>query len=129
MRRRILPGLRNFWRELKPNTLIWPAGSFALLCGTECPPSVPRVLSNPILIPTDFSAGCRRLLSVKDLPGCGFSDRISSVKFELVGAIEHVETIAAGPSVKVRSFLHKTYGRGRCRKRKGVATVRSRMET
>ena len=46
------------------------------------------------------------------------------MKFDVIGAIEQVETIAAGPSVKVRSFLRKTYGRGRWRKLKGVATVR-----
>ena len=48
------------------------------------------------------------------------------MKFEVVGAIQRVETIAAGPSVKVRSFLRKTYGRGRWRKLKGLATVRLR---
>ena len=46
------------------------------------------------------------------------------VKFDVVGEIEQVETIAAGPSLKVRSFLRKTYGRGRWRKRKGIGTVR-----
>ena len=46
------------------------------------------------------------------------------MRFELVGAIEQVETIAAGPGVTVRSFLRKTYGRGRWRKLKGVAIVR-----
>ena len=46
------------------------------------------------------------------------------MKFDVVGAIEQVETIAAGPSVKVRSFLRKTYSRGRWRKRKGIGTVR-----
>ena len=46
------------------------------------------------------------------------------MKFEVVGEIEQIETIAAGPSVKIRSFLRKTYGRGRWRKRKGVATAR-----
>jgi hypothetical protein len=35
------------------------------------------------------------------------------VKFEVIGDIEQVETIAAGPSVKVRAFLRKVYGRGR----------------
>ena len=48
------------------------------------------------------------------------------MKFDVVGAITNVETIATGPSVKVRSFLRKTYGRGRWRKLKGVATVRLR---
>jgi hypothetical protein len=46
------------------------------------------------------------------------------VKFEVVGEIEQVETIAAGPSVNVRKFLRKTYGRGRWRKRKGIGIVR-----
>ena len=54
------------------------------------------------------------------------SVRIRAVKFDVVGAITNVETIATGPSVKVRSFLRKTYGRGRWRKLKGVATVRLR---
>ena len=48
------------------------------------------------------------------------------MKFEVVGELEKVETIAAGPSVKVRAFLRKTYGRGRWRKRKAIGTVRLR---
>jgi hypothetical protein len=48
------------------------------------------------------------------------------VQFEIVGAIEHVETIAAGPGVKLQSSLRKTFGRGRWRKLKEVATVRLR---
>lgn len=46
------------------------------------------------------------------------------MKFEVVGQIEQVETIAAGPGVKVRAFLWKTCGRGRWRKQKGIGTVR-----
>jgi hypothetical protein len=46
------------------------------------------------------------------------------VTFDVIGRIEQVGTIAAGPSVKLRSFLRKTYGRGRWRKLKGIATVR-----
>jgi hypothetical protein len=46
------------------------------------------------------------------------------VSFDVVGEIEQVVNNAAGPSVKVRSFLGKTYGRGRWRKLKGLATVR-----
>ena len=45
------------------------------------------------------------------------------MKFEVVGEIEQVETIAAGPRVKIRAFLRKTFGRGRWRKRKGIGTV------
>ena len=36
------------------------------------------------------------------------------------------ETIAAGPGVKLQSFLRRTHGLGRWRKLKGVATVRLR---
>ncbi len=46
------------------------------------------------------------------------------MKFEVVGVITGIEVIAAGPGVRVRSFLRKAYGRGRWRKMKGKATVR-----
>ena len=46
------------------------------------------------------------------------------MKFEVVGHIANVEVIAAGPGIRVRSFLRKAYGRGRWRKMKGTATVR-----
>ena len=46
------------------------------------------------------------------------------MKFELVGSITEIESIAAGPGVRIRSYLRKVYGRGRWRKMKGVATVR-----
>ena len=45
------------------------------------------------------------------------------MKFEVVGPITHAEVIAAGPGIRVRSYLRKTYGRGRWRKLKGIATV------
>lgn len=41
-----------------------------------------------------------------------------------IGAISSVETIASGPSVKVRRLLERAYGRGNWRKCKGVARVR-----
>ncbi len=44
--------------------------------------------------------------------------------FELVGRISEIETIAAGRAIRVLRYLRKAYGRGRCRKMKGVATVR-----
>ena len=46
------------------------------------------------------------------------------MKFEIVGTIQQVETITAGPGVKIQSLLRKIHGRGRWRKLKGVATVR-----
>jgi hypothetical protein len=46
------------------------------------------------------------------------------VQFEILGPIERIETIASGTGVKIRVHLRKAYGRGRWRKRKGVAVVR-----
>ena len=46
------------------------------------------------------------------------------MRFEIVGAIEQVETIATGTGVKIRTDLQKIHGRGRWRKRKGIATIR-----
>lgn len=46
------------------------------------------------------------------------------MNFELVGSIANVELIAAGPGIRVRSYLRKAYGHARWRKMKGTATVR-----
>lgn len=43
--------------------------------------------------------------------------------FELLSEIRDVETIAAGRGVYIRRYLERTYGRGRWRKMKGIATV------
>ena len=48
----------------------------------------------------------------------------TALKFEIEGEISHLEVIAAGPGVRVRSYLRKMYGRGRWRKLKGIAAVR-----
>jgi hypothetical protein len=44
--------------------------------------------------------------------------------FEIVGEITHVETFAVGSSIREVARLRKFYGRGRWRKRKGIARVR-----
>lgn len=46
------------------------------------------------------------------------------MRFEVLGDVREVEVIARGPSVKIRAYLRKAYGRGRWRKLKGIATVR-----
>ncbi len=46
------------------------------------------------------------------------------MKFEIVGRITNVESIASGPGVRLRRYLRKVYGAGRWRKLKGIATVR-----
>jgi hypothetical protein len=44
--------------------------------------------------------------------------------FEVVGPVRDVETIAAAREVRQLRRLRRLYGKGRWRKRKGVATVR-----
>lgn len=44
--------------------------------------------------------------------------------FEIVGVVSDIQTIAAGPGVRIRSVLRKRYGGRRWRKLKGVASVR-----
>jgi hypothetical protein len=44
--------------------------------------------------------------------------------FEIVGAILQLETIAIGRGIRELKRLEKTYGKGRWRKRKGVASIR-----
>lgn len=46
------------------------------------------------------------------------------MNFEIVGEISIVETIATGPGIREIKRLRKSYGKGRWRKMKGVATVR-----
>ena len=43
--------------------------------------------------------------------------------FRILGAIGAIETIAAGSGLREIARLRKRYGRGRWRKRKGVARV------
>ena len=44
--------------------------------------------------------------------------------FEIIGELSAVETIAAGSGIRELAWLRKHYGRGRWRKRKGIARVR-----
>ena len=45
------------------------------------------------------------------------------MKFEIVGEIADIETIAIGSSIREVARLRKVYGAGRWRKLKGMATV------
>jgi hypothetical protein len=44
--------------------------------------------------------------------------------FHILGDITHVETFATNSSIREIARLRKTYGKGRWRKRKGIARVR-----
>ena len=46
------------------------------------------------------------------------------MRFEIVGDIIDVETIAVGASIREVARLQRQYGRGRWRKLKGIALVR-----
>jgi hypothetical protein len=46
------------------------------------------------------------------------------LKFEIIGEISALETIASGSSLRDRRRLTRSYGRGNWRKMKGQATVR-----
>jgi len=46
--------------------------------------------------------------------------------FEVLGDIAEVETIATGSRIREIARLRKRYGRGRWRKRKGIAEIRLR---
>lgn len=45
------------------------------------------------------------------------------MEFEILGEIKDVEKIATGRGVYIRRCLERTYGKGRWRKMKGIATV------
>lgn len=46
------------------------------------------------------------------------------MRFEILGAIADVETIAAGTGIRELARLRKAYGPGFWRKRKGIAQIR-----
>jgi len=46
------------------------------------------------------------------------------VYFEIIGELSAVETIATGSGIRELARLRKFYGKGRWRKRKGIARVR-----
>ena len=45
------------------------------------------------------------------------------MRFDILGDIGDIETIAVGRGVHIRRHLERIYGRGRWRKMKGIATV------
>jgi hypothetical protein len=46
------------------------------------------------------------------------------MRFEILGAPSQAETFATGPGIREIARLRRIYGRGRWRKRKGIARVR-----
>jgi hypothetical protein len=46
------------------------------------------------------------------------------MQFEILGEISAIETFATGSGIRELARLRRVYGRGRWRKRKGVAQIR-----
>lgn len=46
------------------------------------------------------------------------------MKFEIIGDIQHIQTIAVGSRIRDLAYLQKIYGQGRWRKPKGIAFVK-----
>jgi hypothetical protein len=46
------------------------------------------------------------------------------MQFEILGEISEIETFATGAGIREIARLRRIYGRGRWRKRKGIARVR-----
>jgi hypothetical protein len=46
------------------------------------------------------------------------------MRFDILGEIAEIETFAAGSGIREITRLRRVYGRGRWRKRKGIARVR-----
>jgi hypothetical protein len=44
--------------------------------------------------------------------------------FEILGEVSQVETFASGTAIREAARLRRIYGRGRWRKRKGIARIR-----
>jgi len=51
-------------------------------------------------------------------------DTIGEMNFEILGEISQIETIGTGAGIREIARLGRAYGRGRWRKRKGMARVR-----
>ena len=46
------------------------------------------------------------------------------MRFQIIGDISEIETFAVGSGIREIARLRRAYGRGRWRKRKGIARVR-----
>jgi len=45
------------------------------------------------------------------------------IEFKILSGIRDIETITEGRGVYIRHYLERTFGKGRWRKMKGIATV------
>jgi hypothetical protein len=74
--------------------------------------------------PADQSPGHCLQLPARELDLSGRSRHDPTMHFEILGEISDIETFATGSGIREIARLRRIYGRGRWRKRKGVARVR-----
>jgi hypothetical protein len=70
----------------------------------------------------DRAVGLHHAPGKLDLPERTRHDR--AMRFEILGDIYDIETFATGAGIREIARLRRIYGRGRWRKRKGIARVR-----
>jgi hypothetical protein len=54
----------------------------------------------------------------------GWARQVLAMRFEILGELSGIETFATGSGIREIARLRRIYGRGRWRKRKGIARVR-----
>lgn len=64
------------------------------------------------------------MLTLADADDITIIKREIAVYFDIIGKITNIETIAVGNAIDELDRLQRQYGRGRWRKRKGIASVR-----
>jgi hypothetical protein len=54
----------------------------------------------------------------------GWARQVLAMRFEILGEISSIETFATGSGIREIARLRRIHGRGRWRKRKGIARIR-----
>jgi hypothetical protein len=74
---------------------------------------------------TGKSAGPSALRAIRPaIDPAGWARQVLAMRFEILGEISSIETFATGSGIREIARLRRIHGRGRWRKRKGIARVR-----
>jgi hypothetical protein len=81
--------------------------------------------ANSLICPTGKSAGLSALCAIRPaIDPAGWARQVLAMRFEILGEISSIETFATGSGIREIARLRRIHGRGRWRKRKGIARVR-----
>jgi hypothetical protein len=81
--------------------------------------------ANSLICPTGKSAGLSALRAIRPaIDPAGWARQVLAMRFEILGEISSIETFATGSGIREIARLRRIHGRGRWRKRKGIARVR-----